>query len=135
MTCPDSEACRRAGAPPGTCALPRVPAARASCNWMGWVQRVQQRYRVGPDGDQSLDHRAPECPARDGAGRLGAQGLGAGVDPQQPAWLEGLQTESFERRTPASVSNPVRPGYTLAYGITGPEGDPAGREGKRAGPG
>ena len=122
---------------------------------MGRVQRVQQRYRVGPDGDQSPDHRAPECPARDGAeppvsrvtslaqgpaargrtARLGAQGLGAGVDPQQPAWLEGLQTESFERRTPASVSNPVRPGYTLAYGITGPEGDPAGREGKRAGPG
>ena len=34
---------------------------------MGRVPRVQQRYRVGPDGDQSLGHSAPECPARNGA--------------------------------------------------------------------
>ena len=126
-------------------ALLQAPAERESCNWMGLVQRVQRHYRVWhlrgfrdrrimvpqawPDRD-GRGRPVKECPtlaqgpaARGCPTRLGARGLGAGGDPQQPAWSEECKQreESGVLRRPRSC--PVRPGYTRAYGITGPEGE------------
>jgi len=69
--------------------------------------------------------------ARGRTARLGAQGLGAGVDPQRTCVVRRVANREFERRTPASVSDPVPPGFTLAYRITGPEGETCGARGER----
>jgi hypothetical protein len=49
-----------------------------------------------------------------------------------PSNLRGQKVckqREIERRTPASVSNPVPPGFTRAYRITGPEGETCGSRG------
>jgi hypothetical protein len=92
-----------------------------SCNWMDQVQRVLQRCRVwslgyvtnpyvqragsfpptssGGGATESL--AKPEGPSiRDHEARLGEQGLGrlgAGSDPQQPAWSEKNKQKLWER--------------------------------------
>ena len=49
-----------------------------------------------------------------------------------PSSLRGQKVckqREIERRTPATVSDPVPPGFTIAYRITGPEGETCGSRG------
>ena len=68
------------------------------------------------------------------AARVGsAQALRLGTaQAWTPSNLRGQKVckqREIERRTPATVSNPVPPGFTIAYRITGPEGETCGSRG------
>ena len=72
------------------------------------------------------------CPGSQGTGaaRPGSARKGSAQAWTPSNWSEGLQTESLsDELSPASVSDPVPPGFTLAYRITGPEGETCGARG------
>ena len=97
---------------------------RASCNRMGLVQRVHGAPCVAPRGDQgqaaSAPHALPAAMGSEGCvksdppwprvprnrgrpTRLGAQGLGAGGRPRQPAWSVGGKQGSRARKSRVPV--------------------------------
>ena len=144
MTCPDSETCRREGVP----AKPELlrgclPNVRSVTGWAG--SSVHSSATSGSRRRPVTGSWRPECSARNGAKpSVSHDTLAQGPKDQgsrgqaRRAWarrrrgppatcvVRRVSNREIERRTPASVSNPVRPGFTLAYGITGPEGETCG---------